>query len=746
MHDIRIESEDHSYVHVVIDGIGVALSRCHTSISSFNVEIISKLLDDLKERLNTGRSLVDLAPAINGKNMLKLLDAFYFDEIMAYWKRQCEMIQATDYSFNKMFVRCFGFRYSTYSGDSVPLFESLRNYYYISFEKTNDSINGTKQQKLIKNKILPDHEVRAFNRKYDRIVSAINKDCSFNTDYVIIAVSRSNNVVTYSINGQHWEICLAGRPEMGYAAEILEQIRKLQTALCENDLDTLKQVCSRLGGKATCNLIGVLFPTKGIEFFCNYHKEIVYSKREQPALVRLLQSIFGCYATPYYLTLLSAMETQLPELNDYLVSSSIDEMKEDLPSWKLYYYDCCHLMSVCIIFDVELLSEMLIQEFQAFLRHTVATRIAAGTEFVIHVRNVWGDINRCLKVLAIHKSKLGFTSVLDLTSYDVLFLQSYFSQKADLQYSTWRSSMIRLKALYSYTLLNSMHDEKAHISPFKNVSFPPAELNPTKPVAMISLNTIQDRIDRAPAYIKLAFYLFIITGARASSIFLLTTDCLQKQNDGTYVLSVFSFKTEISHTLSNRPNVVKHKIPDKIATALLEYINNTDTLRKQLEKPHIFVYQSPKFRNETKRKPTVLTREAFCDEIAKLIVGEQLYDESGEPLRLTPMQIRAEVGRKLFSEGATASEVAAKLGNTPQIAKQHYNSQYPSDEARMYNELYSKTIEPNLVAETEQNAVALFSLGKQSMYGECYSSVPCKNENDCRTCHQRLVCADAVQI
>ena len=93
-------------------------------------------------------------------------------------------------------------------------------------------------------------------------------------------------------------------------------------------------------------------------------------------------------------------------------------------------------------------------------------------------------------------------------------------------------------------------------------------------------------------------------------------------------------------------------------------------------------------------------------------------------LTLTTRKIRAEVGRRYHSEGLSSSQVSIALGNTPAVAKRHYRTLSPRDEAELYHRRYTTyfAVPPTREATTPH-----------LMWGSCDSS-DCQHRGHCHIC------------
>ncbi len=745
MHKVTFVSRDRYSYTVKIDDALVEFTMRNNGLynsdrEGFGISGISKLVDDIEYRIKEFLPLGDMVEVANGTNMFRILNALFKDETKAFWEQEYKKSYLQNEGAKRCFARCFGFVHSK-CGPSNPLRDWMFDYAR-DFKVENQRMEDPSSQKALsipKAMCSKAKKYSLLTNEYQKVINDILEAEAKDGPYHVMLINTDNNVFTYSINGKNWSVCLSGRDELNSSWTVLTYIKKLDECIKKRSLESLRSINSIIGGTASVELVGLLFDCEFKSWIQDIMRERTLANREITGPASLLKEIFGASRTTYYLELLTFLEKELPALEKYLIQSSIDEIMCDKSEWKLYYSSINgRFKSKRISFCEHNYSSILVNEIQTYLRFKARPYIIAGNSFAKYIDALWYGISFCLDtVLRIHNK---LTSIKSLNTYDVLYIQTYCSQKSVLDYSTWRIYMIRFRAFYKYFAFSSSTSSERQANAFAGTCFPAATINPTKPASTLSLNTVSESIIKAQAYIRLAYDLYMITGGRGNSICGLTVDDLIENGMGDYAVRVSSFKTEIARLKTGKETVVTHQLPQQVAEELLEYISQTDYLRKQLDKPYIFVYMPENLRSGSKRKPLVLDAHTFVYQISKLFEGKQLYDEQGLPLHLTIKQIRAEVGRRLFREGSTKSQVSLKLGNTPEIASQHYNTQYPLDEAKMFNDLYTITIEPNLTNETqtEQNPAS----GLREMYGQCFSPQKCQNNNDCRNCPQRLVCKD----
>lgn len=135
--------------------------------------------------------------------------------------------------------------------------------------------------------------------------------------------------------------------------------------------------------------------------------------------------------------------------------------------------------------------------------------------------------------------------------------------------------------------------------------------------------------------------------------------------------------------------------------------------------------------------PMIVTARTVAFALNQILEEVGIKTEDGIQESASLRSIRAEIGRTLFSQGKNANEVSRFLGNTPAVAKVHYDKSYPEDEAKNYNKLYKQTIETSAFSVNDKEA----EQDRMLMFGICSANTVCDGK-DCRNCRQRIVKKD----
>ncbi|MBK5246593.1 MAG: hypothetical protein JJE49_04895 [Peptostreptococcaceae bacterium] len=516
-------------------------------------------------------------------------------------------------------------------------------------------------------------------------------------------------------------------------ANVLKALTMLKEGLALGESLIIKDGIKQLGSVASLNLMDLFFKDITKKYFCDVTIERVHKTRELLQPTKLLKEFFGCSKSGFYMELLGELERIIPEHNEYLVKSSIDVLRTNDGLWILYDFYANQIHRHSLIFSG---SPQLIAETQSFLRYKAQRYIISGKPFSQYLYRIWSQLSIAISFIYDEQNNL-LESILDLTVFDYQDLQAYLAQETDYAFRGQKEVCIYLRALFNFTLSQNKH---LTLVPLKALKFPKNTAGSgqhVEPISQEALNALLTKLDELPAYIRLAFLLCAITGARANSICLLTTGSLQKSGEECTV-KIYYQKTAEDRIRQGKSPYVTHEIPEKLFNDLKDYIRQTENLRAQLETPYIFVYRIVSHRVDTMRLPNVLKCDGFQDEIQKFLDKVQLYNDRGDRVKCGFRNIRAEVGRAMFAAGKTEKEVAAKLGNSQVVSRTHYNVAYPTDEAELYNRQYKITV------ETVKGKIELKAsnsprrLHQKELYGHCTAENDCSNKNDCHNCPQRI--------
>lgn len=713
MCDVSFENNTRTHYIAVIDGVAIEFSTAMNKISYGDRDALSEYVDRVKQNLNAGLPLAPLCTQMNGVNMLRLLEALFSTETIESWLLYAS--ENLSISTINAFTAFFGFKHNATRYPS----EFGAKLVKLALEKRN--VLFAEEKRKVSAAMLEKKRILSRDQSLQNIVSKIDKDIFVVNKWIIERYAYSRNVVLYRINGHQFSFCLTNHSSLSTVQKITELLSELDDALNSKNCTKIRSVIKSMGGKAAFQIVGTFFGEAAKSFFQAAFTSYTLSKREHPTPCSYLKSYFGGSCNlkyPFYVELLDSLEGCIPQIEKELVDSSSSEIYKKTNEWRLFYFKRHQLCRNIIRFSDSASIQEEIQQYFIYLYNQLSV---SGEEPVPFINSYNQSICR-----VIEKVNRPISSVLELSIWDYRNVVSSLSKEVKLP--TVRKIMFHMRGLLAYLAPETV----GMVIPLSII--PSQSLNPNRPVSSSVIKQIADHSSDLSPYVWIAFQVFALTGARASSVFDLTVDDLVNIG-GKTVAHIYYNKAAARNTESATPSYVPQDISD-VAQELYQYIEETSYLRSLLPTPYIFVYASSMFRQESLRKPKVLTSGAFCTEIKNLCAKYGIYNEDGSVPNPTAQGIRAEVGRALFAKGASPETVAGKLHNTASVAKRHYDSMYPADEAAMRRELYSKTVDS---AVDSSEAEETYPFAKNNpMYGSCKSSDMCWHGNDCRNCSERI--------
>lgn len=319
------------------------------------------------------------------------------------------------------------------------------------------------------------------------------------------------------------------------------------------------------------------------------------------------------------------------------------------------------------------------------------------------------------------------SSILSCKLSDATSLRAMLTANKSLSVATISEHLCYIAVFFDYIALSYNCDVK---NPFRTVSVKSHSqyLNPTTPASLDKLKSIFSRLSAMPPHIQIAILILCETGARANEVCGITTDEFIIESDGSPVLNITLRKNRKSRIKNGTAPFVRHRISEYLAKLITEYIVDHQKERSTIGTNCLLVYTPSQHRKNSNRSPVVLSSDSLYYWLQKL---------SGPEFKCTAREIRAEVGRAAFAQEKSASEVAAKLGNTAQIAETHYNSLSAQSEAELYDSFYNKVFLFHAGAQSTRQPTPKF----QELFGTCNNpDRSACNQNRCESCSQRITC------
>lgn len=318
-------------------------------------------------------------------------------------------------------------------------------------------------------------------------------------------------------------------------------------------------------------------------------------------------------------------------------------------------------------------------------------------------------------------------SILNCKLSDATSLRASLTANKSLSVATISEHLYYIAMFFDYIAISHNYTLQ---NPFRQVSVRSHTqyLNPTSPISPDKLKAILDKFNLMPMHIQIAVLILFETGARANEVCGVTIDEFSIEPDGVPVLKITLRKNRNSRVKNGTAPFVRHRISEYLANLIAHYITDHQNERSAIGTNQLLVYTPAQHRKGSSRSPIVLSSDSLYYWLKKV---------SGPEFKCTAREIRAEIGRAAFAEGKSASEVAAKLGNTAQIAEAHYNSMSAQNEAELYDRFYDKIFLFNAGAQDTRQTTSK----SKELYGTCNNSdrSAC-NQNRCETCSQRITC------
>jgi len=713
-HQIEFLEHDRSSYRVMIDGQVVKLTKVKNNIKYGNSDALSDFVDALGDRLASGDCFSELSTIANGCNMLVILGSIYHDDTLKRW--EVFYRDNGQLSFYRSFKKLFGYKHDLKNCPSNFVNELLA----LSEKIQKDSLWLSK---------LPEEKKRKF-REYAQDnpeVYVVNYD-----QWKIERIpGNENNVISFLVNGENIDICVAHKKENADPHRLLNVICTLQTGLQTFDEAKVKQCINDVGAAATLRIMRFLFHSESICFFSNSFELFVKEKRNVPYPSKFLKSFFqgNAYKDKMIIPeILDTLEEAIPDLEDYLIQSSESEVQSDNDEWVLYYRNNGHLLCKRLVFFGP---PSLKQELRCFLRFNTESHMNSGKNYAKVAYSMFNDIRSILKNISPLPN-----SVSELDRWHIRSSIAAIRANNSISLATER------RALYDLKVFIAFHAGVDHANRIISDSvIPPRVISPTKPVDHHVIEQILFYSDVIPRCVYLALKVFLQTGARLDCICSMLTSQLTHRGDRWH-LKLFYGKTEDRDGKAGRPSYRIHDLADGLGPELEKFIHDTEKLRAQLDDPYVFIYESSNNRKDSKRKPKILSGNSFIESIEKLCKKHQIVDSEGMPAKCNSMMIRAEVGRGMLAQGKSIHDTADKLCNSCIVVAMHYNKRYPVDEAKMHRALFSKTLDNKIGKNVIPTKDSLL-LPNAPMYGTCHSNIQCHNHNDCRTCSIAIQCKNA---
>lgn len=681
MHKITVEHVNSHNFLVMLDEAAVSLSYKsfggRMAVDTLGEAGLAELIEET-ERVITARDFSTgcqrIFQCVGVSNAMALLDACCRDAFRAYWKALLYQRKrfGKGTSFRSMLTAVTGTKATLAQSDSAFV-EELRE------------LCGEVQQ----NTECPCVSVEADEEVVDG-------------DIRVSFRSQWNNSQIFVVNGEVVSLCTRQVSEIKTATEVLCAAQALREVI-RNQAD-LRSYVARWGGSFVFRLLRAVCPEETVDYF----RQRVVERAEERLLAdprKALKELGFPFndqrLASFCGAILSAMEQERVELGLKLAFTNLRAVQASSDNWMLYYNSNLGTHYRRINFW-EIEHECLRKEATGFLQ---AYLRANGDVSPTHVSRYYYLLRSGLNALAY----AGVSSINDATITHVRFVKSYLDCHRHCSANHISEVLQMLGRMYHWAVPDCAEED----NPFWCVSIPNkgAFLQTTVPADSASLKLIAEHAEELPEYVQAGNQLLMLMLSRAGDAFSVRVSDLEVLEDGTSLLRYQSGK--------NQRRMCFH-IPATLTERLLAYIRKTESLRERSGSDFILLYEPSGRRDGSECAPRILTYGTYNYYIGKLL------ERYAAGYGLTTRQIRAEGGRRYHSMGLPSSQVAIALGNTPTVAKRHYRTFSPQDEAEIFHRMYAGAFTPvkDEVAET---------VTPHPMWGSCGNGT-CQERSHCHAC------------
>lgn len=675
-----------------INGVDVTIARCggkgqeFIRLNSDSSPLLEEMLNTLALRMKSNDDISDFFRLgyISG---LRLISACLHDEFIDYCKQQRARYpypngkRQFDGFLNQIVGAKSAISYAHYF-PKLPFLHEL----YEAFESESPSLELVKQ--------LPQYR---------------NISSEFAIGFEGYTENRLH--VIYTIDGR--EVLFPCKNKTGPVStqELSEDCENAKSALVNQK--SIKPFIKKYGGKCAYKILTII----GLDELLAYFKQVA-NTRIANRLPLYPQKIIKEYGFSPVLksgepfVLLDFLENLAEEaFLKYTETNDTEISRND--TWRLYYREQgkTHL------------GQLDFTQFNSEIRNEVLLFMRANYHLSTcpHLLRIYYYLCDALVILD------SPTSILNCKLSDAISLRASLTANKSLSVATISEHLYYIAMFFDYIAIS--HNYTLH-NPFRKVSVKSHTqyLNPTSPISSEKLKTILDKLALMPMHIQIAVLILCETGARANEVCGITIDEFNIEPDGTPVLKITLRKNHNARVKNGTAPFVRHRISEHLAELITRYIADHQKERSAIGTNQLLVYTPSQHRKGSNRSPVILSSDSLYYWLKKV---------SGPDFKCTAREIRAEIGRAAFAEGKSASEVAAKLGNTAQIAETHYNSLSEQNEAELYDRFYNKIF---LFHTGTPNTHQIASQTKE-LYGTCNNPdrSTC-NQNRCETCSQRFTC------
>ena len=681
MRTITIEHKDSYNFIVLLDGTPISLSyssfRGRKAVDALGGDGLAQLIDEAEQAIiaqDFSASCQRIFQTIGVSNAMEILKVCCGDAFLSYWKNLLFRRKALGqgHSFRSMLKVITGTKATLAQSDS-PFVEELR-----ALCKEAQSGALEMPASALANAEVHDEHIR---------VSFLFQD---------------NNSLVFAVNGTAVSLCTRQIEDIRSPIDVLRAAQTLREAvLARNEL--LLHII-RWGGSFVFRVLYAVCPQETVDYFRDYAQAQV-KKHHLLDPRKTLKSLcfpFNDRSLSFFChEILSALEQHRFITDTVMVAQNYHTVRSISDRWMLYFPQNLTIHYRQLNFET-ISHPALRKEAAQFLQALVS---AGGEVDVQQIARYFYLLRSGLNALA----ATPVDSIKEVSLPHVRFIKSRLDCTFDRSANHISEVLQVLGRMYHWASPQCAADE----NPFWLVTIPNkgALVQTTTPANSVALALTAEHIDELPDYVQIAHQLFLVTSARAYDVFHVRVSELEFCDDGSGFLHFQS---------SKNLRRMRFQLPAPLVTKLKAYIEKTAALRERSGEDYLLLYEPNGRRSGSACKPVLLSYGTYNYYINNLIA------RYAPNLALTSRSIRAEVGRRYHSEGLSSSQVAIALGNSPAVAKRHYRTLSPRDEAELYHRRYTTYF-------AMRPASALADAAPHPMWGSC-DSTSCLHRGNCHAC------------
>lgn len=679
MRNITIEHHNSLNFIVLLDGVPAELSYRNFggrgAVEALGEDGLAQLINEAEQMLiaqdfSTGCQRI--FQTIGVSNAMEILRVCCNEAFLSYWKvllfRRKALGQG--YSFRSMLKVVTGTKATLAQSDS-PFVEELRTL-------CKEVQRGTLEMptSALTNEEVCDESIR---------VSFLFQD---------------NNSLVFAVNGKDVSLCTRQVNDINTPSDVLCAAQTLWGAvLTRNEL--IKYIV-RWGGSFVFRILHAVCPQDTASYFRDYAQKQMENRilLDPRRTLKALRFPFNDRSlTSFCHELLSALEQHKAITGTILAAGNLHAICSSSDKWLLYFPK--NLTTHYRQLNFETISHPALRKEAAQFLHSFAS--AAGEVNVQQLTRYFYLLRSGLNALV----TTDIASIKEVALHHVKFLKSRLDRSFGCSANHISEVLQVLGRMYHWASPQCAADE----NPFWSVTIPNkgAFLQTTVPANPAALKVIAEHMDELPEYVQIGHQLLLVMGARAYDVFHVRVSELEFCGDAAGFLYFQSSKN------SRR---MRFQLPAPLVAKLKTYIERTEALRERSGEDYLLLYEPNGRRSGSACVPMLLTYDTYNYYIEKVL------SRYAPALTLTTRSIRAEVGRRYHSEGLSSSQVAIALGNTPAVAKRHYRTLSPRDEAELHHRRYATFF---AVPPTSE------ATAPHPMWGSC-DSTNCQHRSHCHAC------------